>query len=75
MVAYAGRDGVVEVQCRSCGRFVDVYVNVDDFNAWQDGELIQNAFPYLSADEREILISRTCGPCFDKMFGGNEDEE
>ena len=72
MVAYSGRDGVVEVQCRCCGNMVDIYVNVEDFDSWQNGEYIQNAFPYLSADEREILISQTCGPCFDKMFGEDE---
>jgi len=41
-----------------------------DFIRWEEeGELIQNALPYLSADERELLISGICGGCFDKMFG------
>ena len=47
-------------------------VHVEDVTAWENGELIQNAMPYLSADEREVLISGTCGPCFDRMFGGEE---
>ena len=47
-------------------------VNEDDYTSWENGELIQNAMPYLSADERELLISGTCGTCFDNMFGSEE---
>ena len=32
------------------------------------GELIQDALPYLSASEREMLISGTCDDCWQKMF-------
>jgi hypothetical protein len=34
----------------------------------QTSENVQNIFPELSADLRELLISGTCGWCFDKMF-------
>ncbi len=63
--------------CRVCKNQVEMQVHAEDVAAWENGELIQNAMPYLSADEREVLISGTCGPCFDKMFGGDvasEDE-
>ncbi len=40
-----------------------------DFFKWQEGELAQNAFPYLSADEREMLISGVCPKCWAKTFG------
>ena len=43
-----------------------------DLDSWQNGALIQDAMPYLSADEREILISGICGECFDNMFAGEE---
>jgi hypothetical protein len=36
--------------------------------AWKEGMLIQDAMPELSADERQLLISGTCGKCWDKMF-------
>ena len=58
--------------CRVCKNQVEMKVYVEDVTAWENGELIQNAMPYLSADEREVLISGTCGPCFDKMFGSEE---
>ena len=46
-----------------------VMVGSDDLEDYQNEELIQNAFPYLTPDERELIISRICGKCFDKMFG------
>ena len=65
--------------CQVCKNQVEMQVHVEDVTAWENGELIQNAMPYLSADEREVLISGTCGPCFDKMFGedpiGDADTE
>ncbi len=36
--------------------------------AWVNGNKIQEVLPELSADQRELLISGTCGPCFDRMF-------
>ena len=54
--------------CRVCKNQVEMQVHIEDVTAWENGELIQNAMPYLSADEREVLISGTCGPCFEKNF-------
>ena len=67
--------GLLEPTCQHCGTTVQIPVIGPDYDRWKNGELIQNAMPYLSADEREILISGTCGPCFDRMFGEGEDEE
>lgn len=50
-----------------------IMVDPDDYDRWQkNGELIQNAMPYLTADEREMLISRTCGTCWESMFGDED---
>lgn len=35
----------------------------------------QDAFPYLSADERELIISGTCSECWNKLFSDDEEEE
>ena len=43
-------------------------VKTADMQAWEDGKFIQDAMPYLTAGERELLISATCGDCFDKFF-------
>ena len=55
--------------CRVCKDQVEMKVVQGDYEAWENGKLIQDVMPYLSADEREVLISGICGPCFDKMFG------
>lgn len=59
-------------QCQKVFRFV---VKVQGWLDWKAGKLIQNALPDLSEDLRELLITDTCGECFDKMFAGNEDDE
>jgi hypothetical protein len=60
-------------KCGMCK--VDIVVVYDDvdYRRWKESELIQNAFPYLTADERELLMSATCGGCFDKLFAEEED--
>ena len=58
--------------CPFCGKLHEVLVSEADYAAWQGGEHAQNAFPYLTADEREILISGTCPKCWDSMFGEEE---
>lgn len=59
--------------CPFCGKANEVFVNEMDYLDWCDGKLAQHAFPYLSADEREMLISGICPTCWDDMFGGGEE--
>lgn len=58
--------------CQRCNDLLWVAAKAEDFAKWEAGMAVQNAFPYLSADDREILISRTCGKCWDEMFGEEE---
>lgn len=64
-------------ECPFCGRTNEIQVNETDYWDWEDGALAQVAFPYLSADEREMLISGICPSCWDSMFGypSNEEED
>ena len=61
-------DDTLQAQCVSCKDTHVLMVNNHDLKRWEGGELIQNAMPYLTPDERELLISGVCGKCFDKMF-------
>jgi hypothetical protein len=70
MVAFGERDMMVNLDCRVCGIPHNLMINRDDIVKYDNGALVQDAFPYLSANERELIISQTCGSCFDKMFGG-----
>ena len=60
------------VNCIQCHQPQHIEARTADLDAWIGGELIQVAMPYLTADEREILISGVCGTCFDDMIGGEE---
>ena len=59
----------VEIICPFCGADHAVEVNLARFEAWQNGELIQNAMPDLTFTEREQLISHICPKCQAKVFG------
>ena len=62
-------------ECVICGNHHDVVVPDELFNAtmvglsqWQSGEyLIQDALPFLSLDDREILISGIGPKCWQQM--------
>ena len=49
--------------CPFCGHENSINVCEEDYSAWQNGALVQDAFPYLLADEREMLISGICPTC------------
>lgn len=59
----------VAINCPMCRKTHCVEVEVKAYEKWQNGELIQNAMPNLSATEREQLISGFCPDCQDKIFG------
>lgn len=65
----------VSVKCRRCSRNVKMIVDMMDIAKWQNGMLIQNALPYLTADEREMFISGTCSVCWDEMFPESDEDE
>lgn len=54
--------------CNRCGQVSQIRCDANDWLDWQEGKYIQEAMPYLSVDERELMISGTCGTCFDAMF-------
>jgi len=68
-VRYNRHEVCIVTTCPFCGHANEVEVNEMDYLDWQDGKMAQDAFPYLSADEREKLISGCCPQCWDKMFG------
>ena len=63
------RDFQVMVDCVNCGKAHTLFVNSDDYNSFKTGTLmVQHAFPYLGAPERELFISRMCGLCWDQLM-------
>ena len=57
------------LECVGCSQESAINADQRDVESWRDGELIQDAMPYLDADQREMFISGTCPTCWTKMFG------
>ncbi len=70
MVDTITRPNKLWATCNHCKGQTEMMVRFEDYKAWENGKVIQDAMPYLTPGEREVLISGTCGSCFDKMFGG-----
>ncbi len=56
--------------CQITGEEYTVTVPLDQYMAWQDGELIQFAMPNIPDSDREFLISHT-SPKGQKIIYGN----
>ena len=65
----------VTTACPHCKGESTLIVNTADLKAWREGTLIQNAFPHLDADQRELLQTGICVKCWETIFSGVEVEE
>ena len=65
------------VTCEQCGTDYIVEVEHEGYLAWSTGQkLLQDALPRATHSERELLLSATCGPCYDSLFSvTNSDYE
>ena len=60
---------VYPVTCSFCKTTYPIRLRPSDVKRYEEENLlVQQAFPYLSVDERELLISGMCGICFDKAL-------
>ena len=64
----------IDIICWNCNTEHLIFVDREAYENWQNGELIQDALFMLSADEREMLMSGTCGECFDKLFPDQDED-
>ena len=63
------------VVCGHCRKEYNIMADRNDMEAWLSGDkYIQDALAYLSAAERELLISGTCNTCWKQMYGIDDDE-
>ena len=54
--------------CRVCGGSSTMTVSASGYEAWRKGAYVQDAFPEMLADEREMLISGTHPSCWDSLW-------
>lgn len=58
---------ILEARCNVCKKTKRILADPIGFHKWINGTLIQQALPDLRSADRELLISGTCGDCFDKI--------
>lgn len=66
-------DHEIAVTCWRCKQPHTILVKEEDHQRWLAGESVQKVFHYLSADDRELILTSTCGPCFDSMCPEEDD--
>lgn len=54
-------------------RTKEINILPEQLQAWQDGGLIQNVAPHLSAEDREFIVSGVTSSEWDELY--EEDEE
>lgn len=59
--------------CPECGAVATIPVKLEELIAYEGGALIQNAFPTMSADDRERLMTGFCPACWNRLFPEEED--
>jgi len=73
----AGRDGEVvlarSTACFVCRQQTVLRLLQDDLAKFQRGVHVQDAFPYLDANEREMVLTGIHSSCWDSMFTDNGD--
>ena len=57
----------IELSCNHCDYEENLSVSECDYIAWHNGKYIQDAFPYLTAGQRELMLSNTCDDCWQKF--------
>ena len=61
-------------QCRHCKKTNHIKLNKEQFLAWTTGGLlIQNAFPQLTPEERDLILMGFHPECWDIVFKRLED--
>lgn len=75
MVAPRDTIKVTTPPCPFCDKTTDIVVDIDSLNRWGRGALIQDAFPEMSIDERELLKTGCHSACWDTMFAPMDPED
>jgi hypothetical protein len=54
-------------------RTLNLPITQEQLDNWHQGALVQNAFPNLTADQREFLMTGITAEEWDEMFAGEEE--
>lgn len=59
---------IIDNSCMICKEQNQIYIFEKDYKAWMDGSYIQDAFPYLSPQQREIIKTGIHPDCWAKLY-------
>ena len=60
---------IVNRTCPFCGRISRIELDTEKLDRWDSGENLQDVFPDMDLNTREILISGIDPECWDRLFG------
>jgi hypothetical protein len=60
--------------CPVCKVRNEIKLDRSKFIRWRTSEHVQNVWPELDANDRELLVTGTHPACWDAMFGGDDDD-
>jgi hypothetical protein len=63
------------IPCLGCGQSATFTMTEDQFNRYTAGEHVQRIFPDWPPEDREMLISGTCPPCWEEMWPDDDEED
>ena len=61
-------------KCQVTGKIHTFDIAKDDYDSWVDGKLVQKAFPHLTIEEREIIITGWTQAEWDILFKDIEED-
>lgn len=68
---------MINIQCRMCTRQWEVPITEEQYQEWKtnrrNSPLIQDHFPDLNANQRELILSNTCPDCWDDLWKEEDD--
>ena len=64
-----------EAKCPFCRTKTEIKISAKGYEKWLDGDCVQDAFPDMSAEDRELLITGMCYNCQDKTFADDDCED
>lgn len=59
---------VLTKRCLFCRNQTLLDLPDEGYRKWDEGEFVQDAFPDMPAEQRELLISGTCPACWNEQF-------
>ena len=59
---------IINTQCPFCSRKSTIQVDDLAYELWKNGKLAQHAFPSLTPDQREQIMTGICPKCWDDTF-------